>query len=95
MFWFMFWTSLSCCFRVVFSKAYCFQVVGGGGGGCCVYLQNVFMYAENLLRGANNEVARDVWEFQRSPSRLLSSIVECIFIIKDKHAITSLDNYGL
>ena len=39
--------------------------------------------------------ARGVWEFQRSPSRLLSRMVECIFIPEDKHVITILDNYGL
>ena len=64
-------------------------------GGYCVYLQNVFMYARKLLLGANNEVAPDFWYFQRFPSRLLSSMVKCIFTLEDEHAVASLVNYGL
>ena len=61
-----------------------------------MYLQNVFVYAEKTVsRGYNNEGARDIWEFQRSPLRILSSMVECIFIPEDKHAIAILDNYNL
>ena len=54
-----------------------------------------FCTSRKLLRGAKNEVARDVWEFQRSLSRLSSSMVKCIFIPEDKHAKTNLNNYGL
>ena len=48
-----------------------------------------------MIRGAKNEVAREVWECQRSSSRILSSTVQRIFIPEDEHAITNLDNYGL
>ena len=67
---------------------------GWGGGACCAYLQNVLMNAEKLLWGAKNVVARDVWEFQSSPSRLLSSMVKCIFILGDKHAKPTLTTMG-
>ena len=67
----------------------------GGGGGAVVHIRKTYRYTPiKLLRGAK-EVARDVWEFQRSPSRLLSSIVKSMFILGDKHATTNLDNYGL
>ena len=75
------------------------QWSGGGGGGAagggCVYLQNVLCTLRRLLRAAENGVARDVWKFQRFPSRILSSMDKFIFIPQDKHAITSLDKYWL
>ena len=71
-------------------------VYSGWGGGLLCIAANVFACTpRKLRRGAKNEVARDVWEFQRSPSRLLSSMVKCIFIPEDKHAITNFDKYGL
>ena len=90
MFWYFFLD-----FGVVLFQSGVFEYVVGGWGACCVYLQNVFLYAEKTVSGAKNEVARYVWEFQRSPSRRLSSMVKCIFIPEDKHAMTNLDNYGL
>ena len=47
----------------------------GGWGARCVYLQKVFVYVAELFRGGKNEGARDVWDFQPSASRLLSSMV--------------------
>ena len=67
-----------------------------GSGGAVVHICKTYLCTtRKMLRGAKNEVATDVWEFQCSPSRILSSMVKCIFIPKDKHAITNLDNYGL
>ena len=68
---------------------------GWGGGLLCIDANEFVCTPKKLLRGAKNEVARDVWEFQRSPSRLLSSMVKCILIPEDKHAITNFDKYGL
>ena len=48
-----------------------------------------------LFRVDNNEVVREVPEFQRSLSRLLSRMGKGIFIPEDKHGITNLDNYVL
>ena len=71
-------------------------VVYSGWGGAVVHICEKYLCTpRKLLRGAKNEVARDVWEFQRSSSRILSSMVKCIFIPEDTHAITNLDNYGL
>ena len=67
----------------------------GGWGACCVYLQNAFVYAEKTVSGGKERVAREISEFQRSPSRRLSSMVKCIFISEDKRAITNLDKYGI
>ena len=84
-------------FRVV--SEWCFQIhvaLQWLGGGAVVCMCKTYLCTpKKLLQGAKNEVARDVWEIQRFPSRLLSSMVKCIFILEDKYAITSLDNYGL
>ena len=70
-----------------------FMCGGGSFAACFVYLQNVFVYAEQAFSRAKNEGARGVWEFQRPPSRLLSSMDESIIVPEDTHAITILDNY--
>ena len=88
-------------FRLIFdivlfySGVFEYVLFYGGWGTCCAYLQNVFVYTEKLFRGAKNEGVRDVREFQRSPSRLLSSMVKCIFIPEDKHAIINLIQHFL
>ena len=70
------------------SRVFEYILVYSGWGGAVVYICKTYLCTpRTLLRGAKNEVARDVWEFQRSPSRLLSSMVKCIFIPEDKHAI--------
>ena len=71
-------------------------LVHSGWGGAVVHICKMYLCTpRKLLQGAKIEVVRDVWEFQRSPSRLLSSMIKCIFIPDDIHAVTSLDNYGL
>ena len=65
-------------------------------GGLVTYIcKSHLCTPRKLCRGAKNEGARDDLEFQRSPSQILSCMVECIFIPEDKHAITVLENYGL
>ena len=67
--------------------------VGENFGGLVTYIYKTYLCTPRKpFLGAKNEGARDVWEFQRSPSRLLSSTVEWIFIPGVKHAITILDN---
>ena len=54
-------------------------------GGLVTYIcKTYFCMLRKLFQEAKNEDARDVWEFQRSPSRHLSSMVERIFIPEDK-----------
>ena len=72
---------------------------GGAGGkfdGLVSYICKTYLCTpRNIIRGNKNEGARDVWQIQRSPSRLLSSMVECKIVPEDTYAITILDNYGL
>ena len=64
--------------------------VGGNLGEFVTHICKTYMCTpRKLFRGANNEGARDVWGFQRSPSRLLSSMVEFNFIPEDKHVYTT------
>ena len=51
-------------------------------GGLVAYIcQPYICTPEKLFRGAKDEGARVFWEFQRSPSRLLSSMIEYIFFL--------------
>ena len=76
----------------VFDYILVYSVWGGAYVDIC---KTYLCTPRKLLRGAKNGVARDVWEFQRYPSQILSSMVKCVFIPKYEHAITTLDNYGL
>ena len=66
------------CFRLLYSvvSEWCFRLhiyIGLqwlGGGGAVVHICKTYLCTpRKLLRGAKNEGARYVWEFQRSPSR--------------------------
>ena len=78
----VFYTSFTCCFKVIFHKhtvlRWSFTILcggGGGGGGLVTYICKTYLCTpRKLFRGAKNEGARDAWEFQRFPSRLLPSI---------------------
>ena len=67
-----------------------------GWGGAVLHICRSYLCTlRKLLRGYKNEVARDVWGFQRSPSRLLSSMGKRIFIPEGQHATANINNYGL
>ena len=74
--WLMLQTSLPGCLRVAFSNTYWFTVIEGVL--LCIYAKRYLCTPKKLLRGAKNEIARNVWRFQRSPLRLLSSMVKML-----------------
>ena len=83
---------------VFYGGLFHFMCVWGRGGKWGIVLYSCKMCLctpRKLFRGTKNKGARDVWDFQRSPSRLLSSMVECIIIPEDTCTITILDSYPL
>ena len=87
---------------MAFSNTSCFTVVflhfiwGKGYLELVSYIYKTYSCSPGtIFGGTKNEGARDVWEFQRSCSRLLLSMVGCIIISEDTHAIIILDNCGL
>ena len=93
------------CFRIrtVLRWSFKFLCVCGGGGGeswaFVSYICTTYLWTpRKLFRGTTNECAREVWEFQRSPSRILSNMVECIIIPEDtnsKPSLTTMDYNGI
>ena len=83
-------------FVVVLFQSGAFEYALSYGGGLVAYICKTYLCTpKKLFWGAKNEVARDVWEFQHFPLRVLSRMVKCTFIPEDKHAIIILENYGL
>ena len=77
----------------------CVWVRGEIFGGLVSYICKMYLCTPGkLFRGVENEGARDVWEFQHSPSRLSSSMVECVSIPEDtmqSPSLTTMDNKGI
>ena len=49
-------------------------------GSCCAYLQNLLCTPRKHRRAAKDKVARIVWEYQRFPTRLLSSMGKYMYL---------------
>ena len=66
--------------------------VGVEFGGLVTYLCKTYLCTpRKLFRGVTNEGATDVWEFQRSPSRILSCMVDICYTLHN-HVEVSCEN---
>ena len=67
---------------------YVFAGAGGGNWGACfVYLQPCLYQPRKMFRGTEKNGVKDVWDFRRSPSRLLSSMVERMLLLLFLHKL--------
>ena len=70
-------------FIIVLYQSDVFEYILVYSGWAVVYICKTYLCTpRKLVRGAKNEVARGVWEFQRSPSRLFSSMVNAYLSLK-------------
>lgn len=53
------------------------------GRGVVQTYQSVYQTLRERFLGANIEAAGDAWEFERSPSRFLSNLKDCVIIPDD------------